>query len=390
MTVGIMLWAGACTTPAKEQPTLLETIDQNLTDAAQQYQYMSTLISGDRFPKTFENEQMVTSGSDWWCSGFYPGSLLYLYEETGSQPLYTEAMRILTHLEREQYNTSTHDLGFMMFCSFGNANRLEPKPEYDSILIQSARSLITRFSPVTGCIRSWDSREDFVVIIDNMMNLELLFWATAKTGDSTFYDVAITHANTTLANHFRPDFSSYHVLVYDPETGAVKQKKTAQGYADESAWSRGQGWGLYGYTLMYRFTNDVKYLEQAKGIASFLLSHPNLPADRVPYWDFNAPDIPNAKRDASAGALLASALLELKDYVDEATAAQYVSTVETILTTLSGSEYKAETGTNGGFLLKHGVGHIPQGTEVDVPLTYADYYFIEAMKRYKAFKAMGS
>jgi uncharacterized protein YyaL (SSP411 family) len=218
------------------------------------------------------------------------------------------------------------------------------------------------------------------------MNLELLFWATKVTGDSSYYKIAVTHANTTMKNHFRPDYSSYHVINYDAETGAVKQKRTAQGYADESAWARGQGWGLYGYTVMYRVTKNPIYLEHANKIANFILTHPNLPADKVPYWDFNAPNIPDALRDASAASLMASAFLELSGYVNPTLKKSYIKTAETMLYSLSKQPYKAPDGANGGFLIQHCVGHIPQNTEVDVPLTYADYYFLEAMKRYKALK----
>jgi len=221
------------------------------------------------------------------------------------------------------------------------------------------------------------------VIIDNMMNLELLFWATKFSGDSSFYKIAVTHANTTLKNHFRSDNSSYHVLNYDEQTGAVKEKKTAQGAANESAWARGQAWGLYGYTATYRETKDPVYLEQAKKIAEFILANANMPADGIPYWDYNAPDIPNAFRDASAASIIASALLELNKYVPSNTGNKYVALAKKILKTLSLPAYRATQGTNGGFILKHGVGHLPAKSEVDVPLTYGDYYFIEACKRYK-------
>jgi rhamnogalacturonyl hydrolase YesR len=365
---------------------MLQTIDRNFSDASAQYKVMMTKLSPNRFPKTYyaQKDSLETSNSGWWCSGFYPGTLLYLYEQTKDQSLLSEAERILKVLEKEKNNTSTHDLGFMMFCSFGNADRIASKPEYKDILLTSAKSLSTRFNPKVGCIKSWDSNpSDFLVIIDNMMNLELLFWATRVTGDSSFYKIATTHANTTIKNHFRPDYSSYHVINYDPVTGAIKQKRTAQGYADESAWARGQAWGLYGFTATYRETKDPKYLDQANHIAQFILNHPNLPADKIPYWDFNAPDIPNALRDASAAAVTCSALLELSGYVDEQQKKQYLSVAETILKNLSTDPYKASIGTNGGFILQHCVGHMPNKTEVDVPLTYADYYFVEAMKRYK-------
>jgi unsaturated chondroitin disaccharide hydrolase len=290
----------------------------------------------------------------------------------------------LEPLKKEQFNTGTHDLGFMMYCSFGNANLIEPKQEYKEILLNSARSLSSRFSPAVGCIRSWNGKPDeYLVIIDNMMNLKLLFWATQASGDSSFYKIAVTHANTTMKNHFRDDNSSYHVLNYNATTGAIQQKRTAQGAADESAWARGQAWGLYGYTETYRETKDIKYLEQANKIAQFILSHPGLPADKIPYWDLNAPGIPDALRDASAAAIMASALLELCTCVNKTEGKKYFNAAEMILKSLLSRTYKAAEGTNGGFILQHGVGHMPNKTEIDVPLTYADYYFVEAMIRYK-------
>lgn len=357
--------------------------------AASQYKLLAANRPAGKFPKTWfpATGKYEWSNSGWWCSGFYPGSLLYLYEQTGDTALYKEALTMLGKLEKEKNNTGTHDLGFMMYCSFGNANRIATLPGYNDILLTSARSLATRFNEKVGCIRSWDSKgSDFLVIIDNMMNLELLFWATRVSGDSSFYKLAVTHANTTMENHFRPDHSSYHVLNYDTATGLVKQKRTAQGAADESAWARGQAWGLYGFTVMYRETKDRKYLEQAIRIADFILKHPNLPADKIPYWDFNAPSIPAVLRDASAAAITASALIELSEYADPETKQSYLNTAAIILKTLSGNSYKANQGTNGGFLLQHGVGHLPAGTEVDVPLTYADYYFIEAMIRYNKLR----
>jgi len=369
---------------------LLQTVQSNFEDGAKQYKVLKATLLPDRFPKTFDprTNKAETSSSEWWCSGFYPGTLLYLYEQTGDTVLYNEAVRILSVLQKEQYNKTTHDLGFMMYCSFGNANRIKPQPGYNEILLNSARSLSTRFNEKVGCIKSWDSKKptDFLVIIDNMMNLELLFEATKATGDSSFYKIAVTHANTTMKNHFRPDYSSYHVLNYDVTTGAVKEKKTAQGAADGSAWARGQAWGLYGYTVCYRATKDIRYLQQAQHIAAFILSHPNLPADKIPYWDFNAPGIPNALRDASAAAIMASAFIELSQYTKGKEAREYMQVAETMIGNLSTPNYKAAPGTNGGFILQHGVGHMPNGTEIDVPLTYGDYYFMEACKRYKEMK----
>jgi len=368
---------------------LLQTIDKNFADASAQYKLMMTKLPPNRFPKTYyaQTGSLETSSSGWWCSGFYPGTLLLLYEQTKDQSLLDEAERILKPLEKEKNNKNTHDLGFMMYCSFGNAERIASKPEYKDVLLTSAKSLCTRFNPKVGCIKSWDSKpSDFLVIIDNMMNLELLFWATRETGDSSFYKIAVTHANTTMKNYFRSDYSSYHVINFDPETGAVKQKRTAQGASDESAWARGQAWGLYGYTVCYRETKDKKYIDLADHIAQFILHHPNLPSDKIPYWDFNAPDIPNALRDASAAAIISSALFELSGYVNGNEKEEYLSAAETIVKNLSAPPYKADVGTNGGFVLQHCVGNMPEKTEIDVPLTYADYYFVEAMKRCKELK----
>lgn len=376
--------------PDKEVEELAE---ENLEKAVAQYKVLMEKLPEGVFPKTYyaEKDELETSGSGWWVSGFYPGTLLYLYEETGDKELLKEANRIMNVLEKEKFNTSTHDLGFMMFDSFGNAYRLNPSSEYKDIIIQSAKSLATRYNPEVGAIKSWDSKpEDFLVIIDNMMNLDMLFWVTEQTGDSTYYNIAVEHANTTMENHFREDNSSYHVVNYNPETGSVQEKKTAQGYSDESAWARGQAWGLYGYTDVYRETGDEKYLEQAKKIADFMLNHPNMPEDNVPYWDFNAPDIPNALRDASAAAIMASALLELSEYVEGEKAEEYFNSAEQVIRTLSTPEYVAAPGTNGGFILKHGVGHLPANSEVDVPLTYGDYYYVEALKRYLEYGNEGT
>jgi unsaturated chondroitin disaccharide hydrolase len=386
----IMIFMGTYTyAQQREEERLCKIIDQNFIEARAQYKVLTQNLPSDKFPKTYypKTGKYEYSGSGWWCSGFYPGTLLNIFEQTRDSSFYHEAMRIMKLLEKEQFNLTTHDLGFMMYCSFGKANQLSPSAHFKEILINSAKSLSGRFDPKVGCIRSWDSQKsDFLVIIDNMMNLELLFWATQATGDSTFYKIAVTHANTTMKNHFRGDYSSYHVVNYNPETGEVQQKRTAQGASDESAWARGQAWGLYGFTVMYRETKDVKYLEQAKHIAGFILHHPNLPADRIPYWDFNATGIPNALRDVSSASIIASALLELQAYVDRKSSKEYTGIAQKILWSLSNDPYKAKPGTNGGFILQHCVGNMPQNTEVDVPVTYADYYFTEAMARFKKLK----
>lgn len=370
--------------------SLLETVEKRIKESASQYTFLMQELKPDRFPVTYYEDkgQLVTSGSEPWVGGFYPGGLLYLYELTGDTLLYQEALRKMDVLKKEQFNITTHDLGFMMYCSFGNAKRLEPKPAYDSILVNSARSLASRFNPKVGCLRSWDSdSSQFMVIIDNMVNLELLFAATKMTGDSSFYKIAVEHANTTMKHHFRPDYSSHHLVIYNPGNGEVRKKQTVQGASDSSAWARGQAWGLYGYTVMYRETGDPLYLEQANRIGQFILNHPHLPADGIPYWDFDAEDIPAAPRDASAGAVICSALLELSGYVEQPLSEIYLKAAEKMLQSLTSPTYFSDYGKNGGFLLRHGVGNYPRHADIDVPLIYADYYFIESMARYKRMNA---
>ena len=322
--------------------------------------------------------------SDWWCSGFFGGSLWYLFEYTKDLKWKEAANLWSMAVQKEQYNTGTHDLGFMLYCPFGNGYRLTGNAAYKKILLTGANSLSTRFDPNVGVIKSWNKLKefDYPVIIDNMMNLELLLWASKNSNDKKYHDIAITHADNTIKNHYRPDNSSYHVVCYD-KTGKVLAKITAQGAADESAWARGQAWGLYGFTMMYRETKDRKYLYQAMKIADFYLGNPNLPADKIPYWDFNAPGIPNEERDASAAAVTASALLELSQYAPKNKSQVYFKDAETMLVSLSSPAYRAGVGENNNFLLKHCVGHKPAKSEVDVPLVYADYYYLEALMRYE-------
>ena len=272
----------------------------------------------------------------------------------------------------------------MLNCSFGNGYRLTHDPHYREVLIQGARTLSTRFKPEVGLIRSWDHGDwKYPVIIDNMMNLELLTWAAREADEPHLRDIAIQHANNTLKNHFRPDASTWHVVEYDPTNGAVVKKQTHQGVADASAWARGQAWGLYGYTMMYRETQRLEYLAQAIKIAHFLMNHPRLPADKVPYWDFDAPGIPNTPRDSSAAAIMASALIELSQVADPEFGPQCLQLARQQLRSLCSPSYLAARGENGGFLLMHATGNQPKNSEVDVPLNYADYYFLEALLRYR-------
>jgi unsaturated chondroitin disaccharide hydrolase len=361
-------------------------IEEQLQFAMEQYNGMDEALPDSCFPRSFdaEKDKLISSSSDWWCSGFFPGSLWYLYEYSGDSSFRQAALKRTAPLEKEKFNTGTHDLGFMLYCSFGNGLRTDHVNGYKEILISGANSLISRFNPQVGCIRSWDNNKwMFPVIIDNMMNLEYLFWAARETGDSIFYKIAVSHADVTMSNHFRKDFSSWHVVDYDTISGIPRKKQTAQGYSDESAWARGQCWGLYGYTMAYRETRDIRYLQQATRIAGFILDNPNMPGDMIPYWDFNAPGIPDEPRDASAAAILCSALIELSGFVEKEQQEVYLAKAETILRTLSSPQYRAEAGKNGHFILMHSVGSVPGKSEVDVPLSYADYYFIESLLRMK-------
>jgi hypothetical protein len=287
------------------------------------------------------------------------------------------------NVEKEQFNGGTHDLGFMMYCSFGNGYRLAEVEGYREVIIQSAKTLSTRFNPNVGCTRSWDHNQDkwqFPVIIDNMMNMELLFWVAKETDDADMYNLALSHSETTLKNHYREDHSSWHVIDYDTISGEVIHRHTHQGYSNESAWTRGQCWGFYGFTMVYRETGDQKFLDKARSIADFILNHENLPEDMVPYWDFDAPNIPDEPRDASAAAILCSGLYELSTHLGTEGNA-YKLAADKILQSLSSEKYRAGIGENNNFILMHSVGSLPGDSEVDVPLIYADYYFIEACMR---------
>jgi len=337
----------------------------------------SDLIS----PRTIENGKLKLVNSHDWTSGFFAGQLWLLYAATGKDEWKQQAESFTAPLEREKTNGTTHDMGFKIYTSFGNGYKLTKDPHFREVIIQSAKTLATRFNPVTGVIKSWDHQEQkwqYPVIIDNMMNLELLFEAAKLSGDSSLYRIAVTHANTTMKNHYRPDYSSYHVVDYDSVTGKVIKKQTHQGYADESAWARGQAWGLYGYTMCYRETKDPKYLQHAENIAKFLLTNPNLPSDMVPYWDFNDPKIPNTVRDASAAAIMSSALFELSTYSEHGK--EYHAAAIKILESLT-KNYRSPQGENFGFLLLHSTGHMPNKSEIDVPINYADYYYVEALLR---------
>lgn len=401
LLLGLTVVLGASKCPDNET----KFVNDNMQSAGNQVRLLlKDAGTGNRFPRTINSQGKLVSTSMYdWTPGFFPGSLWYSYEYSQDPALKQAAIQWTEKLEPLRDFKDHHDLGFMMYCSYGNAYRLTGKEAYRENLIRAARSLCTRFDAVTGCIKSWNSFKswhgdktyNFPVIIDNMMNLELLFFATRVTGDSSFYKVAVTHANTTLKNHFRKDFSSYHVVCYDTLTGKVLAQETAQGYADNSTWSRGHAWAIYGYTMSYRETQDPKYLDAAIRLADWYLNNKNLPADKVPLWDFNVQEkgyTPGIKsnanvvnkpyRDASAAAITCSALFELSTFAGNKNEG-YRSAAISTLHSLAGSAYRADANTNGNFLLRHSVGSIPHDTEIDVPLVYADYYFLEAMLRYK-------
>ena len=375
-----------------ENNDISNIINNDINFSTRQYSLMLQQIGREgkvRIPKTIDKlGRMVYIPIDDWCSGFFPGSLCYLYQLTNDKSWLLQSKRFTEALDSIQYLTWHHDVGFMIGSSYLNIYRLSPNKAYKKAIIQTAKSLCTRFRKKAGVIQSWNvdrgwqSKRGWTcpVIIDNMMNLELLFEATRLSGDSTYWKVAVSHANKTLENQFRKDGSCYHVVDYDPNNGVVLHRQTAQGYADNSAWARGQAWAVYGYTVCYRYTHDRKYLDQAVKTLNFVMQNPNLPEDLIPYWDFDAPNIPNEPRDASSAACIASALYEMNNYLPDN---GYTSLADRIIRSLSSPEYRAPLGKNGCFLLMHSVGSIPHNNEIDVPLNYADYYFLEALTRRK-------
>lgn len=360
-----------------------KTIDYQLNKAAKTYK-------PGQNPRSINPDGKVRlAGLTDWTTGFFPGTLWYGYELTGDQKLADKAKRFTLALDSIRHIKNTHDLGFMLYCSYGNAYRITGDKTYVPVLEDGAEHLYERFNPKVGVIRSWDfGTWKYPVIIDNMMNLEYLYWAAASFNKPTYAQAASTHALTTLKNHYRKDNSSYHVVDYDPETGKVLRKVTHQGLTDESAWSRGQAWGLYGYAMCYTNTKNQLFLNQAERIASFIMNHPRMPKDKVPVWDFdvhNALDTDErAPRDASAAAVIASALLELSTQVKDGK--KYVDYAEDILKSLSSDAYLAKPGENKFFILKHSVGAFLYNSEIDTPIDYADYYYLEALKRYANIK----
>ncbi|WP_136480728.1 glycoside hydrolase family 88 protein [Cognatitamlana onchidii] len=335
------------------------------------------------FPRSYSHKEGAIKkvpSSDW-TSGFFAGNLWQIYGLTNDESYKERAQAWTTFIEKEKFNDKTHDMGFKVFCSFGNGLKYINSKHYQDVIVKSAKTLSSRFDETVGSIRSWDFNADiwqFPVIIDNMMNLELLFEATKISGDSTYHKIAVKHANTTMNNHFRPDGSTWHVLDYDTITGQVRAKVTHQGIHDNSAWARGQGWAINGYTMVYRYTKDKRFLNRAEATANFFINHKNLPKDGIPFWDFDDPDIPNVSRDASAAAIVASGLVELYGYTKNE---DYLNYSKKVVTSLKSNAYILKPELDIPFILDHCFGDWSQKLEMNEPIVYGDYYFLETLLR---------
>ena len=393
------------------KPYPQDQIAEIFNKADKQYQYLTEQADVlNKFPRTTKAGKL-TGTDEWdWTGGFFPGSLWYLYHQTTNEQTKQQAIKWTEKLEKAKDLDQHHDIGFVMYCSYGNAIKYLKDPQkvkaYKDIIIHSANTALKRFDEKVGLIQSWNEKKawddktlwKYPVIIDNMMNLEMLCYTSDITGDPKYKQAAISHANQTMKNHFREDYSTYHVVDYDGNGNAI-HKQTNQGFSDNSTWARGQAWAIYGFVMMYRETKNSDYLKTAQKAAKFYMNHPNLPEDKIPYWDFNAHqkgynsdvdftdrNISPIPRDASAAAIVASALIELSTFSKNKDKALFLEFAEQSLKSLSSPAYFADYRTNGGFLLKHSVGSLPHNSEVDVPLCYADYYFLEALTRLKELK----
>lgn len=386
--IQIFLLVSICLTSCKKTSDHTSENDSISIDSLLTIRYQNIVnypVKNDSFPRSLDlisNKIRLVSSNDW-TSGFFPGNLWQLYKLTNNTIYRDKAAEWTALMENQKFNAGTHDMGFKMYCSFGEGYEVTKNQNYKDVLITSANTLISRFNKNVGSIRSWDFNKDiweFPVIIDNMMNLELLFEATKISGDSIYHKIAVRHANTTLKNQFRENNSVNHVVVYDTINGSVKMKVTHQGFNDYSSWARGQSWAIYGFTMAYRYTKDTTYLAQAEATAKFFIEHPNLPEDRIPYWDFNHPNIPNVPRDASASSIMASALFELYAFTNNKT---YLNFANAVLSNLKTTEYILDKDIEAPFILNHSTGNGPKNDEMDVPINYADYYFLEALLRKK-------
>jgi unsaturated chondroitin disaccharide hydrolase len=383
--LGFALLYTACKPEGKNEEESIVTSDSKTILEKRFEKLLHYPVDPDGFPRSMslnpEEIHKVTSKD--WTSGFFPGNLWQIYRLTGNADFKEKAVQWTALMENQKTNGITHDMGFKLYCSFGEGLKVQDNAQYKDILVTGANTLITRFNEKVGSIKSWDFNQDiwdFPVIVDNMMNLELLFEATKITGDSLYHTIAVQHANTTLKNHVRPDNSIIHVVDYNPDTGEVRNKTTHQGFNAASSWARGQAWGIYGFTMCYRYTKDAVYLKQAEATAKFFMEHSNLPEDGIPYWDFNDPEIPNAPRDASAAAITSSALFELFTVTQNKV---YLDFANKVFDQLNSSAYVLNENVSGPFILNHSTGNWPKNDEIDEPIVYGDYYFLEALLRKK-------
>lgn len=379
----VILLIASCKSDPKKEKIVSNDVNMLLTNRYNEFLKYSE--DSTAFPRNYSRakKKIKKVPSKDWVSGFYAGNLWQLYALTGNKSYKEKAIIWTDFIEKEKLNHKTHDMGFKVFCSFGNGLKHHNNLHYKEVILKSAQTLSTRFNENIGSIRSWDFNKkvwQFPVIIDNMMNLELLFEATKISGDSTFHKLAIQHANTTLKNHFRSDNSCYHVVDYDTITSKVRMKVTHQGYNDESSWARGQAWAIYGFTMAYRYTKDTSYLAQAKATATFFLNHKNLPKDGIPYWDFEDPSIPDAPKDVSAATVVASAFVELYRYTNDEI---YLNYSKKVINSLKSETYILEDDLQIPFILDYSTGNWPKNDEINEPIVYADYYFLETLLRQK-------
>lgn len=369
----LLIYLASCNNPSESQTYNIQTAEDI---SIEKLLNTSFEVPVNQYPIfTDSKNKWVLTNSKSWTSGFYPGCLWYGYELSGSSHLKSMAEQFTQGLFEEQYTTAHHDVGFMIFNSYGLGYKITGNESYKSVILQAAKSLSTRFNENVGCIQSWNG--EFQVIIDNMMNLELLFWASKNGGDSTYYKMAVSHANKTIQNHIRDDGSSFHVVHYDPETGDVLLKRTAQGYADNSTWARGQAWGIYGFTMCYRETGNIAYLNTAIKMADYYISH--LPEDSIPYWDFNLPEnYERDFRDASAATIALSGLIELNSYVNSSV---YQETITSTFNSLI-DNYLIKDNSKSG-IIDHCSYHAndPNPDYWDAATIWGDYYFLEAFNR---------
>ena len=393
VVVGLAVMLGFCTCAHKPSGTL--DVNKALDYCAEQTQRtLAELKTDSGIDYTMMPRNIMSDEQHWncrkatkeeWCAGFWPGVLWYDYEYTQDKQIREEAEKFTNSLEfRSRIPAFDHDLGFLVFCSYGNGYRLTKNPAYKQVILDTADTLATLFNPTVGTILSWPREVKprnwpHNTIMDNMINLEMLFWAAKNGGNPYRYDVAVAHADKTMKCHFRPDYTSYHVAVYDTITGNLIKGVTHQGYADSTMWARGQAWAIYGYTVVYRETKDPKYLDFAQKVTDVYLER--LPEDKVPYWDFDDPAIPNAPRDASAASVVASALLELSTYLPNGTGKRYKDAAIGMLASLNSDSY--QSGKSKPPFLLHSTGHWPNHSEIDASVIYADYYYIEALLRLK-------